>query len=73
MISAEVGLTQGVVGSPPYTYGDGDFETDAVMQAPVPEPSTIALAAVGIGALGWLGFKRRRATQRRRSSPRIAR
>jgi len=52
MIAVEVGLTQGVAGSPlpPYSYADGDFETDAVMQeaAPgVPEPTS---------ALVWLLF-----------------
>src|SRR6478672_3653443 len=44
MISVQVGLTQGVVGSPlsPYSYSDGDFETDAVMQVgAVPEPASI--------------------------------
>ena len=58
LIAAVVGLTQGVVGQTPYSYGDGDFETDAVMQTP--EPSTAVLAAIGVAALGWLGMRRRR-------------
>jgi hypothetical protein len=47
LISAQMGLTQGVVGSslPPYSYGDGDFETDAVMQ--VPEPASLLTLAGG--------------------------
>jgi hypothetical protein len=59
MILALVGLTQGVAGSPlpPYSYGDGDFETDAVMQ--VPEPGSLMLAAVGlIGLVAWRRRKR---------------
>lgn len=52
MISVVVGLTQGVVGSPlpPYSYADGDYETDAVMQTP--EPGTALLALIGVGLLG---------------------
>lgn len=55
MISAVVGLTQGVVGSPlpPYSYGDGDFEVDAVMQA-IPEPQTYAMFIAGLGLLGFV-------------------
>ena len=61
IISAVVGLTQGAAGSPlpPWSYGDGDFETDAVMQA-VPEPSSIALVLCGGTAL-LIGRLRRRA------------
>jgi hypothetical protein len=61
MISDVVGLTQGVVGSPlpPYSYGDGDYETDAVMQK-TPEPASIVMAAVGMVALGVARWRRRR-------------
>lgn len=60
MISVQVGLTQGVVGSPqpPYSYSDGDFETDAVMQ--VPEPSSIAMSGLGLLALVGMVYRRRR-------------
>ena len=49
LISAQMGLTQGVAGSPlpPYSYGDGDFEIDAVMQV-VPEPATLGLLGLGL-------------------------
>jgi hypothetical protein len=52
MISAQVGLTQGVAGSPlpPYSYADTDFETDAVMQA-VPEPATLVMLLTGFLAM----------------------
>lgn len=43
---------RGRFASAAHSYGDGDFETDAVMQARVPEPDTLALASIGIAALG---------------------
>ena len=59
MISVQVGLTQGVVGSPlpPYSYSDGDFETDAVMQ--VPEPATASLLIIVAGLFGCARRHRR--------------
>jgi hypothetical protein len=55
MISNVVGLTQGVVGSPlpPYSYSDGDFETDAVMQVPEPSSALPLLVGAGLLALAW--------------------
>lgn len=53
LISAVVGLSQNN-----YQYGDGDFEIDAVMQAP--EPSSIAMAALGLVALVGTVYRRAR-------------
>ncbi len=41
------------------TLGNPDH-VDAVVVAPVPEPSSLAAAGLGAGLLGWLGCKRHR-------------
>lgn len=63
-ISVQVGLTHGAVGSPlpPYTYSDGDFETDAVMQA-TPEPATASLLLIGAALFGLAWRRRQRQTR----------
>lgn len=49
MVSMVVGLNQGT-----YSYGDGDYEIDAVMQTRVPEPSSYVLTLCGLaGLLAW--------------------
>lgn len=66
MVAVLVGLTQGVVGSPlpPYSYSDGDFEIDAVMQTPEPATATLLLIGAGLAAVA-----RRRRSCRGRSNP----
>lgn len=56
MIADVVGLTQGT-----YSHNDGDYETDAVMQAQtVPEPGTSALLACGAGLFVLWRWRRSR-------------
>jgi hypothetical protein len=45
-----------------FTVTEGLGDTSLQLNfTPVPEPSTWALMACGVGALGWMGFRRRRA------------
>ncbi|MEX0676270.1 MAG: hypothetical protein WD063_04305 [Pirellulales bacterium] len=59
MVAGVVGLTQGI-----YTYADGDYEIDAVMQ--VPEPGIAVLLSGGVAsAVVWSRvWRRRRRVQR---------
>jgi hypothetical protein len=55
-----IGATEGITfEGPPIFGGVGSFLVSSTVIAPVPEPGTYAMMAMGLGVIGWVARRRR--------------